>query len=225
MFLTLDVLAILGLWWAIRRKAKEMTSQKRPINMTRRSILLLLFVFTAAACSPMAGQLMNDTFVNRTLTPEELGSKETRILDVKAYSSTQRCCGLAALWMVMDYWQEGDAGNRQRRLDKQRCPDGGYSVAQLKAMAEAQGFRVFVYQGRPSDLARQLHATRPVIILLRRLGRNHFVVVKGLATKGRLVLGDPSRGTVFIERADLVREWDEVGRPTVLVAPKVGKQD
>lgn len=183
-------------------------------------LAVVLLAAGCAGCSPAARQLVGDAVVNRPLTEEDRQGKDTRLLAVPAYLSRQTCCGLAALWMVMDYWTEQGGESRKKWLEGRTCPPKGYSVKDLAAMAEARGFKAYVYQGRPSDLARQLGATRPVIVLLRRLGRNHFVVVAGQATGGRWVVNDPARGTVFLDRRDLMEEWESVGRPAILLAPR-----
>ncbi len=182
-------------------------------------LVWLLVLVAAGACSPAAQQLMSDALVNRPLSQADRQGRGTRILAVPVYRSERSCCGLAALWMVLDYWRETGGRARQEWLARRRCPDQGYSVGQLAAMARARGLRALVYQGRPSDLSRQVAATRPVIVLLRRLGRNHFVVVVGTATGGRLVVNDPGRGMVFLRRTDLLKQWEALGRPTLLLVP------
>ena len=47
----------------------------------------------------------------------------------------------------------------------------------------------------------------PAIVLLNDRGYRHFVVVKGLH-RGRVLVGDPARGTRAIPRADFDRLWD-----------------
>lgn len=182
-------------------------------------LVSIMLLAALGACSPAAQQLLGDSLVNRRLSQDDRQGKQTRVLDVREYRSEQSCCGLAALWMVLDYWSEAGGPQRQQWLARQSCPAKGYSVGDLATMARAAGYRALVYQGRPSDLSRQLAATRPVIVLLRRLGRNHFVTVVGTATGGRLVVNDPNRGMVFLRRTDLVREWEAVGRPSLLITP------
>src|SRR3546814_7411048 len=47
----------------------------------------------------------------------------------------------------------------------------------------------------------------PAIVLLNDRGYRHFVVVKGLRS-GRVLVGDPARGTRSLTRRDFGRLWD-----------------
>src|SRR3546814_11662697 len=47
----------------------------------------------------------------------------------------------------------------------------------------------------------------PAIVLLNDRGYRHFVVVKGLRG-GRVLVGDPARGTRSLTRRDFGRLWD-----------------
>lgn len=179
-------------------------------------LLLLGLLLPVAACPAPMVQLWEETVRNQPLDQEEMQGPHTRILAVPSYRSSGSCCGLAALWMVLDYWQERFSG---RDLSRAECPAGGYSAGQLAQMAKDQGFKTFLYSGRPSDLARHLAATRPVIVLLRRWGRNHFVVVSGQASDGRLVVNDPSRGVVYLGRGDLMEQWKDSNRLSLLIVP------
>src|SRR3546814_12887485 len=55
--------------------------------------------------------------------------------------------------------------------------------------------------------AKRFEEGLPAIVLLNDRGYRHFVVVKGLRG-GRVLVGDPARGTRSLTRRDFGRLWD-----------------
>lgn len=119
-------------------------------------------------------------------------------------------CGSAALATLLRYhygivadedmtfagmWDKGD----QPAIRK-----SGFSLLDMKRYLgsvglETQGFRVTLDQIAQTGV--------PGIALTVTGGYRHFVVIKGVSAQGVLV-GDPSRGLVRIERAEFERMWD-----------------
>lgn len=67
----------------------------------------------------------------------------------------------------------------------------GFSMLDMQRFLATRGFRA---DGFELPLEKLIDAKLPAIVLISEQGYNHFVVVKGLAD-GRILLGDPSRGT------------------------------
>ena len=67
----------------------------------------------------------------------------------------------------------------------------GFSMLDMQRFLATRGFRA---DGFELPLEKLIDAKLPAIVLISEKGYNHFVVVKGLAD-GRILLGDPSRGT------------------------------
>jgi predicted double-glycine peptidase len=118
-------------------------------------------------------------------------------------------CGSAAVATLLTYhygvpvsetaafqamWDGGDRDKIRREgfslLDMQRyLARGGF---------QADGFRL--------PLEKLIEAGLPAIVLVTEQGYNHFVVIKG-ARDGRLLLGDPSRGTRAVTREHFEAIW------------------
>lgn len=119
-------------------------------------------------------------------------------------------CGSAALATLLHYhygirsdeaatfngmWDNGD----QAAIRK-----SGFSLLDMKRYLqsiglETQGFRVTLDQVAQTRV--------PGIALTVTRGYRHFVVIKGVSEHGVLV-GDPSRGLMRIERAEFEKIWD-----------------
>lgn len=67
----------------------------------------------------------------------------------------------------------------------------GFSLLDMQRFLAARGFRA---DGFELPLEKLIEAKLPAIVLVSEKGYNHFVVIKGLVD-GRILLGDPSRGT------------------------------
>jgi predicted double-glycine peptidase len=118
-------------------------------------------------------------------------------------------CGSAALATLLTYhygfpvsettafeamWAGGDQAKIRRE---------GFSLLDMQRYLAAHGFRA---DGFRLPLQKLVEASLPAIVLVSERGYNHFVVIKGFET-GRLLLGDPSRGTRAVTEAQFEAIW------------------
>ena len=87
--------------------------------------------------------------------------------------------------------------------NRARIAREGFSLLDIKRFLAARGFDAdgFVV---PLDKLEDEHL--PAIVLMNERGYRHFVVVKGLAD-GRVLIGDPARGTRSMSRARFEAQW------------------
>ena len=99
-----------------------------------------------------------------------------------------------AQWVFEQMYAQGDQAKIRRE---------GFSLLDIKRFLQANGFEAdgFIV---PLEKLQQEHL--PAIVLIDEKGYHHFVVVKGLAY-GRVLVGDPARGTRAIPLAQFHSEW------------------
>jgi ABC-type bacteriocin/lantibiotic exporter with double-glycine peptidase domain len=154
-------------------------------------------------------------------------------------------CGYAAMASVALYFQ----------VDPQRLATGPVpetfrnsqmSAADLIKMAKMLDLTAFGYQGDVEDLQKNITNGRPVLTLLNhppRLGNYpglewwgdlaampftipHWVVVVGFDAGGDVVLHDPNKGLVSMNKRGFVDQWKKRSQVAVLVVAKApGAQD
>lgn len=90
------------------------------------------------------------------------------------------------------------------RGDQARIRKEGFSLLDMRRYLQSQGFQA---DGFTLPLDKLFEEGLPAIVLLNDRGYRHFVVVKGLRN-GRVLVGDPARGTRAIVRRDFERLWD-----------------
>ena len=90
------------------------------------------------------------------------------------------------------------------RGDQVRIRSEGFSLLDMRAYLEAQGYAA---DGFEVPLDRLLGEGLPAIVMLNDRGYRHFVVVKGMRS-GRVLVGDPARGTRLLPRREFDRLWD-----------------
>lgn len=90
------------------------------------------------------------------------------------------------------------------RGDQARIRREGFSLLDMRAYLQARGYAA---DGFEVPLDRLLAEGLPAIVLLNDRGYRHFVVVKGMRA-GRVLVGDPARGTRLLRRSDFDRLWD-----------------
>jgi uncharacterized protein len=88
--------------------------------------------------------------------------------------------------------------------DRDRIRRDGFSMLDMRRYLQAHGYAA---DGFELPLDALFEAGLPAIVLLNDRGYRHFVVVKGLR-HGRVLVGDPARGTRAIPRTDFERLWD-----------------
>ena len=119
-------------------------------------------------------------------------------------------CGSAAVATLLTFQyghpvSEAEVFRRMyQRGDQARIRREGFSLLDMRAYLEAEGFTA---DGFEVPLDRLLDEGLPAIVLLNDRGFRHFVVVKGMR-QGRVLVGDPARGTRLLPRREFDRLWD-----------------
>ena len=139
-------------------------------------------------------------------------------------------CGLAALASVMEYYN-GPAFSQQALLDLYPAASPrGYSLGELRDIAQAHDFAGFVVPGNKQFLRDQLGRSRPLIVplqvqgavpLISRAGDttyDHYVVVVGMNEERRKIITlDPVRGPVELDFDDFAASWEKMNHAVLLV--------
>lgn len=92
-------------------------------------------------------------------------------------------------------YQDGDQDKIRRE---------GFSLLDIRRYLQALGYQA---DGFELPLDKLFEEGLPAIVLLNDRGYRHFVVVKGLRN-GRVLIGDPARGTRAMSRASFEQLWD-----------------
>ncbi len=118
-------------------------------------------------------------------------------------------CGSAAIATLLSH-HYGRATTEQqvfehmfRHGDHGKIRREGFSLLDMQRFLAAQGLRA---DGFKLPLQALFDAGLPAIVLVAEQGYQHFVVIKGMAG-GRLLLGDPARGTRAMPLAQFETIW------------------
>ncbi|MFD0738116.1 C39 family peptidase [Lysobacter koreensis] len=119
-------------------------------------------------------------------------------------------CGSAATATLLTY----QYGHRVTEADvftkmyasgnKAKIRAEGFSLLDMRRYLLSQGFEA---DGFDLPLEKLLEEGLPAIVLLNDRGYRHFVVIKGMKG-GRVLIGDPARGTRAMTRPQFERLWD-----------------
>lgn len=139
-------------------------------------------------------------------------------------------CGAASVAMVIQYWrrQEGGSGDLPGAAEIERAlPSGtahGTYASAIERYFRRNGYQVFAFRAEWADLKQHIEKGRPLIVALKPgAGRpNHYLVVAGVDWEhGFVFVNDPAeRKLLKRDRATFEREWDAVGRWTLLAIPE-----
>jgi predicted double-glycine peptidase len=88
--------------------------------------------------------------------------------------------------------------------DQARIRKEGFSLLDMRRYLASQGYEADVFE---VPLEKLTEEGLPAIVLLNDRGYRHFVVVKGVRD-GRVLLGDPARGTRAMSREKFDSLWD-----------------
>jgi predicted double-glycine peptidase len=88
--------------------------------------------------------------------------------------------------------------------DQAKIRHEGFSLLDMRRYLQSKGFQA---DGFELPLEKLEEEGVPAIVLLNDRGYRHFVVVKGLRD-GRVLLGDPARGTRAMPRSRFEALWD-----------------
>jgi predicted double-glycine peptidase len=119
-------------------------------------------------------------------------------------------CGSAATATLLTFHyghpvSEAEVFKRMFALgDQKRIRAEGFSLLDMQRYLSSQGYQA---DGFELPLDKLLEEGLPAIVLLNDRGYRHFVVVKGLKG-GRVLLGDPAKGTRAMSRERFDRLWD-----------------
>lgn len=119
-------------------------------------------------------------------------------------------CGSAATATLLTYQynypvSEQDVFTRMyMHGDQARIRKDGFSLLDMRRYLQSLGFEA---DGFELPLEKLQEEGVPAIVLLNDRGYRHFVVVKGLKN-GRVLLGDPARGTRAMPRSRFDALWD-----------------
>ena len=119
-------------------------------------------------------------------------------------------CGSAATATLLTY-QYGLPVNEEQVFvkmyahgDQAKIRKEGFSLLDMRRYLQSKGFEADGFELPIEKLAEE---GVPAIVLLNDRGYRHFVVVKGLRN-GRVLLGDPARGTRAMPVARFHELWD-----------------
>lgn len=186
-----------------------------PRSWAGRLALRLAPALIAAVLTPATPAVAGDTnFIIPTMPGSGFRVSMSTMLDRRFYTVVRQgydfSCGSAALATLLHYhygvpadetvtfngmWETGDQA-AIRKL--------GFSLLDMKRYLasiglETQGFRVTLTQVEKTGI--------PGIALTITNGYRHFVVVKGVSAHSVLI-GDPSRGLMRVDRAEFEKTWD-----------------
>lgn len=148
-----------------------------------------------------------------------VGLERSTLLDLRFRNIVKQeedySCGAAAMATLLTY-HHGDVTSEsdvltvlQTVLDRRALAQrqmNGYSLLDLKRVAERKGYRAAGYRLTFEQLE-QLSA--PVIVHVEPLGYQHFAVLRDIADD-RVFLADPSRGNLRMSTRRFLDEWDGV---------------
>lgn len=118
-------------------------------------------------------------------------------------------CGSAALATLLTYHYATPTSEQEAFTamfasgDQQKIRREGFSLLDMQRFLKSRGFTA---NGFLLPLDKLIEAKLPAIVLVSDNGYHHFVVVKGFED-GRILLGDPSRGTRVMARARFESIW------------------
>ncbi|MET0807457.1 MAG: C39 family peptidase [Pseudoxanthomonas sp.] len=119
-------------------------------------------------------------------------------------------CGSAATATLLTYQYGHPVDERQvfvkmyQNGDQAKIRQQGFSLLDMRRYLQSMGFEA---DGFELPLEKLSEEGLPAIVLLNDRGYRHFVVVKGLRN-GRVLLGDPARGTRAMPRSRFEDLWD-----------------
>jgi ABC-type bacteriocin/lantibiotic exporter with double-glycine peptidase domain len=143
--------------------------------------------------------------------------------------SSAEDCGAAALSSVGQYWDfDMTPAAILRKYPLQ--PDApGYSMGELKRIAQKEGLTAFVIPGQFSLIEEQIRSGRPLIVPLQLdtipavvQPFDHYVIIVGMSkARSTVILMDPQKGLISLKRLDFMKAWSAKEKAILLVAPPV----
>jgi len=170
---------------------------------------LIAVALAAASCQAVSGGLEVRVPYGGGYTMKVTSLKEAR------FRATVRqrydfSCGSAAVATLLTYQYGFPVGEADvfRQMyaagDQAKIRGEGFSLLDMRRYLESRGFSA---DGFLLPLDKLTEEGLPAIVLINDRGYRHFVVVRGLRD-GRVLVGDPARGSRTIPRRDFDAMWD-----------------
>jgi predicted double-glycine peptidase len=122
-------------------------------------------------------------------------------------------CGAAALATVLTYSLDYPVSEREVASGMLRMTEplkvkhrGGFSLLDMKHFVETRGLKGTGYTGMTIE---QLLALHSPIVPVVQYGNPHFVVVRGLDSRGRVRIADPGFGNRTMSLRDFTAVWKD----------------
>lgn len=171
------------------------------------ALAILLMALVPAHSSRAATMALNDnagqTYILHIATLKEVKYRNT------IHQKYDFSCGSAAVATLLTY-QYNYPVNEQVVFeqmyvhgDRQKINKEGFSLLDIKQYLQSIGFDA---DGFHATLAQLEKANLPAIVLIEDRGYHHFVVIKGVRY-GRVLIGDPARGTRAIPQDRFDQLW------------------
>ncbi len=137
----------------------------------------------------------------------------------QAHSNT---CAVPCIQSVLEYWG-GESTRQEIKSELGRTPREGYTLGQLRDLAENHGFYAYIVSGDLAFLKEHIALGRPVIVTVRQRNLNHSIVVAGFERDGSVIAMDPEAGKmVRISLHAFLERWERLDNPALLIAPGPG---
>ena len=159
--------------------------------------LALSFVYGAAA-DPLIAVPGSGQYVVHVISLKDL--KYARMIKQQEDFS----CGSAALATILTYHYDFPISEHRileamyAEGDQQKIRKEGFSMLDMKRYLAKLGYQA---DGFIAPLEKLVSTSTPAIVLVLENGYKHFVVIKGMR-EGRILVGDPARGTRVVSRKD-----------------------
>ena len=143
--------------------------------------------------------------------------------------SSQKDCGAAALSAVGQYWDFDMTPRAILRKYPLKPDASGYSMGELKRIAQKEGLAAFVVSGQFSLIEEQILSGRPLIVPLKIdtipmiiKPVDHYVIVVGMSkARSTVILMDPQKGIITLKRMDFLKAWSAKEKAILIAAPRV----
>lgn len=192
------------------------------VKRTYRAIFwLLIAVFLSISCA-------SGLFYNREpLTDRMFFSDKAIILDLPFESQKKNnLCGLAAVNMITEYYKILLTDKQRKILASEADKNNGISGAVLKSILEDAGYYVAVFPGtidnEVTGIYYHINKNRPLIIMSETeegMGRHYSLLVGYDPVFSYIVLLDPGRGRIVMDKEKFYKKWEQANRFTLLAVP------
>lgn len=175
--------------------------------MTTRSLLLVLLL-AALPAYVRAGNVQFTGIAGGDYRMHVTTLKELRFRNT-VHQQYDFSCGSAAVATLLTYQYGFPMSERTAFAamyahgDRAKISKEGFSLLDIKRFLAAIGFAA---DGYIAPLEKLRQADLPAIVLIDEHGYHHFVVVKGMLA-GRVLIGDPAKGTRSIPEAEFKTLW------------------